>query len=482
MIADLKPYAAYKDSGLAWLGLVPEHWEVKRAKSVFHCVDERSPSGKEELLTVSSARGIVPRKSAKVTMFKAESYVGYKLCWPGDLVVNSLWAWGGGLGVSQHHGIVSSAYSVYRIRRDSPMTPSFVHEVVRSSSFNWELTVRSKGVWISRLQLTDISFLDAPIHIPPPDEQAAIVRFLDWANARLERTIRAKRRVIALLTEQKQAIIHRAVTRGLDPTVLLKPSGIAWLGDIPAHWEVRRLRTLVNRIDQGVSPLAAGFLAEGNSWGVLKSGCVNRGTFRETEHKQLASSFEIDPSIVVKVGDVLISRACGSPSLVGSVGRVKSLQYRLILSDKTFRAAFRAVVDEDFMVFAMNCRYYRQQVEQAISGADGMANNLPLSSLRGFNFAVPPKVEAIAIAGYLEAETIGIDTAISRLNREIDLLREYRTRLVADVVTGKLDVRAAAAALPQEELAASMEPNALDVGDDPYALDESESDDEETAE
>jgi type I restriction enzyme S subunit len=212
------------------------------------------------------------------------------------------------------------------------------------------------------------------------------------------------------------------------------------------------LRTLVHRIEQGVSPLAVGFLAEGNSWGVLKSGCVNRGTFRETEHKQLASSFEIDPAIVVKVGDVLISRACGSPSLVGSVGRVKSLQYRLILSDKTFRAAFRSVVDADFMVFAMNCRYYRQQVEQAISGADGMANNLPLSSLRGFSFAIPPKDEAVAIAAYLENETIGIETTISRLNREIDLLREYRTRLVADVVTGKLDVRAAAAALPQDEL------------------------------
>lgn len=218
MIADLKPYAGYKDSGLAWLGQVPEHWEIKRAKTIFRCVDERSPSGKEELLTVSSARGIVPRKSAKVTMFKAESYIGYKLCWPGDLVVNSLWAWGGGLGVSQHHGIISSAYSVYRIRRGSAMTPGFVHELVRSSSFNWELTVRSKGVWISRLQLTDISFLDAPIHTPPPEEQAAIVRFLDWANARQERTIRAKRRVIALLTEQKQAIVHRAVTGRCEET------------------------------------------------------------------------------------------------------------------------------------------------------------------------------------------------------------------------------------------------------------------------
>jgi type I restriction enzyme S subunit len=218
VIADLKPYPEYKESGLPWLGRVPGHWEVKRAKSIFQCIDERSKTGKEELLTVSSARGDVQRKTASVTMFKAESYLGYKLCWPGDLVINSLWAWAGGLGVSSHHGIISSACGVYRIRQNTAMTPAFVHEVVRSSSFNWELKVRSKGVWISRLQLTDVSFLDAPMHIPPPTEQAAIVRFLDWANGRLERAIRAKRKVIALLTEQKQAIIHRAVTRGLDPS------------------------------------------------------------------------------------------------------------------------------------------------------------------------------------------------------------------------------------------------------------------------
>jgi type I restriction enzyme S subunit len=158
-------------------------------------------------------------------MFKAESYLGYKLCWPGDLVINSLWAWAGGLGVSNHHGIINSAYGVYRIRQNTAMTPAFVHEAVRSSSFSWEFKVRSKGVWTSRLQLTDVSFFDAPMHMPPLPEQEAIVRFLDWANGRLERAIRAKRKVIALLNEQKQAIIHRAVTRGLDPSVHLKPSG-----------------------------------------------------------------------------------------------------------------------------------------------------------------------------------------------------------------------------------------------------------------
>ena len=116
MIDGLKPYPAMKDPGVPWLGKVPEHWEVKRGKAIFCCIDVRSTTGEEELLTVTSDRGVVPRSSATVTMFKAESYLGYKLCWPGDLVINSLWAWGRGLGVSRHHGIVSSAYGIYRLR------------------------------------------------------------------------------------------------------------------------------------------------------------------------------------------------------------------------------------------------------------------------------------------------------------------------------------------------------------------------------
>jgi len=242
MIEGLKPYAEYKESGIPWAPALPSHWVTKRGKSYLTCIDQRSRAGEEELLTVSSARGVVPRSSAKVTMFKAESYAGHKLCWPGDLVINSLWAWGGGLGVTQHHGIVSTAYSVYRSRPSAQINPRFLHELVRSSAFHWELQVRSKGVWISRLQLTDTSFLDAPIPLPPPEEQAAIVRFLDHANRKIDGFIRAKRKLIRLLNEQKQAIIHRAVTRGLDPEVPLKPSGIPWLGEIPAHWKRTRLK------------------------------------------------------------------------------------------------------------------------------------------------------------------------------------------------------------------------------------------------
>ena len=461
MSADLTPYPAMKGSGVAWLGEVPEHWTVKRGKALFHCVDVRSSTGEEELLTVSSERGVLPRSSATVTMFKAESYAGYKLCWPGDLVINSLWAWGRGLGVSRHHGIISSAYGVYRLRPFYTEYSDYIHELVRSTPFNWELQVRSKGIWISRLQLTDEAFLGAPFPIPPPQEQAAIVRFLEYSDRRIRRYIRAKQQLITLLEEQKQAVIHRAVTRGLDPNVRLKPSGVEWLGDVPEHWEIRRLKSMVRRIDQGVSPQADNYLADGTAWGVLKAGCVNRGVFRESEHKRLAAGFVFDSVLAVAAGDVLVSRASGSPHLVGSVGRVSSLNYKLILSDKTFRPTFNQNVDPDFMVMAMNSRYYRQQVEQAISGAEGLANNLPLSSLRALFFVVPSIDEQHDIVGYLRKSTDELSEAVAHAERETSLLREYCTRLIADVVTGKLDVREAAARLPDEV----EEPEPLDETD-----------------
>ncbi len=446
MIADLKPYPEYRESGPPWLGQVPGHWEVKRAKSVFQRIDERSTTGKEELLTVSSARGIVPRKTANVTMFKAESYLGYKLCWPGDLVINSLWAWAGGLGVSRHHGIISSAYGVYRIRPDAPMTPDFVHEVVRSSSFNWELRVRSKGVWISRLQLTDISFLDAPMHIPPPVEQAAIVRFLDWANGRLERTIRAKRKVIALLNEQKQAIIHRAVTRGLDPTVTFKPSGIPWLGDIPQHWEVRPLKT-VCKIQSGIT-LGKDYTGQQiHEFPYLRVANVQAGYVNLSVVKSIRVPMVEAQRCTLEKGDVLMTEG-GDPDKLGR-GCVWEAQVAPCLHQNHIFAvrSDHLRLKPQFLAALMGMSYARFYFQSTAKQTTNLAatNKTKIGQLKVF---LPPKAEQNSILESLNVEIRPVTTAISRLEREIELLREYRIRLVADVVTGKLDVRAAADGLP----------------------------------
>ena len=199
MIAGLKPYAEYTDSGHDWLGTLPAHWGQLRAKCLFREVDERSKTGKEELLSVSHLTGVTPRRLKTVTMFLAESNVGHKVCRPGDLVINTLWAWMAALGVTRHTGIVSPAYGVYRLIADSGILPAYADHLLRTPLYAAEYQRRSTGVNSSRLRLYPEQFLRTPVLVPPLVEQVAILRFLDWANGRLERTILAKRKVIALL-------------------------------------------------------------------------------------------------------------------------------------------------------------------------------------------------------------------------------------------------------------------------------------------
>jgi type I restriction enzyme S subunit len=468
MITDLKPYREYKESGLPWLGQVPGHWVIKRGKSYLMTVDQRSQAGKEELLTVSSARGVVPRRTANVTMFKAESYAGHKLCWPGDLVINSLWAWGGGLGVSNHHGIISTAYSVYRARPSAGINPRYLHELVRSAAFHWELQVRSKGVWISRLQLTDTAFLDSPIPLPPPAEQAAIVRFLDWANGRLERAIRAKRKVIALLNEQKQAIIHRAVTRGLDPSVPLKPSGIPWLGDIPKHWEVRRLKSLGTKFGSGVTPRGGASVYQDAGVPLLRSQNIHFGELRLAKvarisprvHAAMAGTHVRPRDVLLNITGASIGRVCAVPE---ELREANVNQHVCIIRPIGVRC------DSEYLAMYLATEAAQTAIYIAQNGSS--REGLAVTDVKALPIVLPTVREQRMIGESVHRDTQDVRTAISRLEREITLLREYRTRLVADVVTGKLDVRAAAASLldeaPLDDATASRDPDddALDTDD-----------------
>jgi type I restriction enzyme S subunit len=472
MIEDLKPYPEYKNSGLRWLGKVPAHWEIARSKRLFKQRKEFAQPVDQQL-SATQAYGVIPQalfeQRTGYRVVKISMHLDKRKHVEADDFVISMRSFQGGLERAWASGAIRSSYVV--LEPSTEATASYFQYLFKSHQYINALRGTSDFIRDGQ-DLNFGNFCGVALPLIPLQEQAAIARFLAWATNRLDRAIGAKRRIIALLQEQKQAIIHHAVTRGLDPSVPLNDSGIPWLGEIPEHWEVRRLRTVVKTIDQGVSPLATGFLAEGNSWGVLKSGCVNRGVFRETEHKQLSQSFKIDSSIVVKSGDVLISRACGSPSLVGSAGRVGKLRYNLILSDKTFRPNFEESVDVNFMVLAMNSSYYRRQVDQAISGAEGMANNLPLSSLRDFSLAIPPLNEAKAIACSIEKRLAGTNITIASNEQEITLLREYRTRLIADVVTGKLDVREVAAGLPEDKLSSYDEHTGIEADFDLDAEDD----------
>jgi type I restriction enzyme S subunit len=210
MIDDLKPYNKYKASKLSSLGYIPNHWGELGAKYVFKEIDERSVTGAEELLSVSHKTGVTPRSEKNVTMFLAESNVGHKLCRPGDLAINTMWAWMAALGVSRYVGLVSPSYGVYRRREEGPsFLDAYLDNVLRTEIYRSEYVVRSKGVNSSRLRLYPEQFLQIPLLIPPPEDQEAVVRYVNYIDNNVSCFIRAKRRLIALLQEQKQTVMHR---------------------------------------------------------------------------------------------------------------------------------------------------------------------------------------------------------------------------------------------------------------------------------
>jgi len=267
MSVKLKPYPAMKDSGAPWLGKVPEHWETWRLKYLLHERDSRSADGREQLLCVSQYTGVTQRLSSDGTEepdTRAASLVGYRRVQANELVVNIMLAWNGSMGVSRYDGIASPAYCVYRFVPSA--NPWYFHHLLRSPTYKAHIKTVSTGVVESRLRLYSDDLYKIEALLPPLPEQSAIVRFLDHADRRIRRYIRAKQKLIKLLEEQKQAIIHRAVTRGLDPNVRLKPSGVPWLGDVPEHWEVRKLRSLFRRHGSGTTPAGDAYYGGGIPW------------------------------------------------------------------------------------------------------------------------------------------------------------------------------------------------------------------------
>jgi type I restriction enzyme S subunit len=210
----LNPSVPMRSSGIDWLGDVPSHWEVERSRWLFRERDERSQTGEEEMLTVSHLTGVTPRSEKDVNMFEAESTAGYKLCFAGDLAINTLWAWMGAMGTARVDGIVSPAYHVYT--PGDRLLPDYVDALVRIPAFAQEVTRYSKGVWSSRLRLYPEGFFETCWPVPPLDEQSEIVAHIAAETGKIDRLHSVAENSIILLKERRAALIAAAVTGQID--------------------------------------------------------------------------------------------------------------------------------------------------------------------------------------------------------------------------------------------------------------------------
>ena len=438
MMQELQPYGEYKEPGQPWLGNVPEHWELTTIGSI---TSRRSARNRTDLplLSVLREKGVVLRSSLgedENHNFVPDDLGNYRVALAGDLVVNKMKAWQGSVGIAPCDGIVSPAYFVFELLK---ITQPFAHRLFRSKPYVAFFAQSSDGVRIGQWDLSIDRMKRIPVPIPPPDEQAAIVRFLAALDGRVNRFVRAKRRLIELLTEQKQAIITQAVTRGLDPNAKLKASGIDWLGDVPEHWEPCRLKnaaTVHTGITLGKDYGATTtrpyrYLRVAN----VQVGRVDLSHVKEVhvpEHEARGSMLEPGDVLMTEGGDIdKLGRGC-----VWN-GEIENC----IHQNHIFAVRCRSTMLPRFLVALMGSSHGRAYFQLTAKQTTNLASTNS-STLRAFPVFLPPVTEQECILSQIETDTSELERTMAAAQREIALIREYRTRLVADVVTGKLDVRA----------------------------------------
>ncbi|MCY4047687.1 MAG: restriction endonuclease subunit S [Candidatus Dadabacteria bacterium] len=430
----LKPYPAYKDSGVEWLGKVPEHWEVQKLRTVLRDHTKRNRPDLQ-LLSVVREKGVIVRDISNQDEnhnFIPDDLTNYKVVKTGQFVMNKMKAWQGSYGVSYHDGIVSPAYFVFDL---DGVFDDFFNIAIRSKTYVAFFTQASDGVRTGQWDLSQARMRDISVALPPLSEQTSIVRYLDYVNRRVQRLVSMKQKMIALLTEQKQVIISRAVTRGLNPYVSLKDSGIEWLGEVPEHWEVQKLRTVLrdhtkrNRPDLQLLSV------------VREKGVIVRDISNQDENHNFIPD-DLTNYKVVKTGQFVMNKM---KAWQGSYG----VSYHDgIVSPAYFVFDLDGVFD-DFFNIAIRSKAYVAFFTQASDGVRIGQWDLSQARMRNISVALPPLHEQTAIVEHIEKATAATDAAITRAKREIELLNEYQTRLTTDVATGKLDVRKAAEALPE---------------------------------
>jgi type I restriction enzyme S subunit len=467
MIDGLKPYPKYKDSGVPWLGEVPEHWDVRRLKNVFREIDKRSTTGTEPLLSLRMDHGLVDHHALGGKVISSEALIGYKKTVPGEIVMNRMRAAAGLFAATSVSGLVSPDYAVLRPR------VQIVHEyfvrLFRTPALMSVFRAESRGLGTGEsgfLRLYTESFGEIASSYPSLEEQRAIARYLQHQDQRISRYIRTKKKLIALLNEQKQAIIHRAVTRGLDPNAPLKRSGVEWLGDVPMHWKVVPLRRMtISRCD---GPFGSGLKSihyTSSGIRVIRLQNIGHGEFKASDSAYISEEHYAslgDHSVAE--GDVLIAglgderhpagRACVAPaSILPAMVKADCFRFRVN----------RRRLDPSFAALHLTATAAASAASLS-TGATRQRTNL--QGTAGRAICVPPIEEQILIWQSLSVATRPAVIAAAVAEREIALLRELRIRLVADIVTGKLDVREAAASLPDEEVADELS----EIGDTPEEI------------
>ncbi|AIA31108.1 restriction endonuclease subunit S [Leptospirillum ferriphilum] len=440
------PYPKYKDSGVEWLGKVPEHWEVGPFKWQIERNDGGvwgdDPDGEDSTIVLRSTEQTVDGRwqiDAPATRKLSESERASSLLSEGDLVVTKSSGSSLHIGkttmVSAEVAEMACCYSNFmqRLRTKANFMPKLAWYLMNSDIIRLQFNLLSSSTTgLANLNGTMIG--QVLVAVPPPAEQASITVFIDRETSRIDTLISEKERLISLLQEYRQALISHAVTKGLDPKVKMKDSGVEWLGEIPEHWEVKKLKNISPQITVGIVVEPSKYYVD-NGVPALRSLNISSGSiikenfvFISNEANEALSKSRLN------LGDLVVVRS-GQPGTTAVIP--KELDgcncIDLIIIRKPID------VSENYLSLFMNSDIAKLQVTFGIGGAIqqhfnvGMAQNIVIP--------LPPQSEQTSIVLFLDQETSRIDTLISESRTFIDLLKEYRSSLITAAVTGKIDVR-----------------------------------------
>ena len=425
-------YEAYIDSGAAWIGKVPAEWEVTRLKNHLRRTDARNPGG-VQVLSLYRELGIVPKDSRddnhNVT---SEDTSNYKYVQPGDFVVNKMKAWQGSVAVSDYEGIVSPAYYVYKFL-DERLYKRYFHYLIRSC-YKEEFMSLSAGIRIGQWDLSSQDLDNVPVLIPTMAEQTVIAAYLDREAERIDAIIAETNASIEEYKAWKASIIYEAVTKGLDPNVEMKDSGVAWVGSIPLAWNVQKLKTLVSEaLQYGANETGIDY-DENLPRYIRITDVTSNGELKDTG--KLSLSEDVAREYILDDGDILLARSGGT---VGKAFYYKSEYGRAAFAGYMIKVRVnRDIIHPKLVYFATLAANYDDW--KATTMTQATIQNIGANKYNDFYVVVPPKDQQDTLVAYLEEKAGQIDALISEKESLIADLEAYKKSLIFEVVTGKRKV------------------------------------------
>ena len=435
----MERYSEYKDSGISWIGLIPEHWKTCSVRAYTQeYVEKNKPEKTRELLALSYALGVTLYRDKQFNMDRVkENYEDYKIVHENVLVVSPNDIIKGSAYVSKYYGCISPMYFTFKSRFEDPTYLLYLSYLLRTKQAGRTFFSLAKGLIGSildngkyvtrRMSVSRYDLLSFKVVMPPLSEQRSIVTYLDKKSSLIESIIADKEKEIQLLQELKQKTIAEAVTKGLNPNVKMRDSGISWIGKIPEHWEMKQLRSFLTL-----------FTEKGHGDAQLLSVTREQGVIiRDKDNKEENHNFvpeDLSGYKYIEKGDFAINK------MKAWQGSYAVSDYCGIVSPAYFTCKLKGV-NKDFFSRAIRSKAYVPFFTQYSKGIRVDQWDLNPNALKSIPFLLPPVDEQQAIVTYIDEKCQKIDTLITELQAEIDYLKEYKQRLIADVVTGQVNVQ-----------------------------------------